>query len=196
MRLNLWPANTNWADSGRPLANLFVKPGEYTITAHYHYSPPTGVATWTADFTSNSEKLIVKAAGEWGNPSGGIQARVRLTKTKLKAGDKLAFALDLKNVGHKAVNVSAISQICGVDVDGIHYMYSLPLSVISSRYRSGTGKEFVPFVQVTIDESWHDAKGNRILLTPGKHKVKVDFPLSGTKEQPVVSQAVEIAVEK
>ena len=198
VRLDQWPAKTNWKGASEPIRNLFAKPGEYTIMAHYDYSPPLTAGTWTANFKSNAVKLTVKgeSADEWGDASGGIKARLRLTKTKLKVGDPLAFSLDLKNTGDKAVNVSAISQICGVDVDGIHYMYSLPLSVISSEYRSGTGKEFVPFVQVTIDESWRDAKGNRLLLTPGKHKVKVDFPLSGTKEQPVVSQAVEIAVEK
>jgi RNA polymerase sigma factor (sigma-70 family) len=195
VHLDTWPAHTDWHKPREPLPNLFTKPGEYTITAHHRYSPPMELGTWTANFSSASEKLVLTEDG-WGEASDGIRSRVRLTKAKFKAGDSLAFALDLKNAGDKTVEDYPVGFHAQIELDGTTYRYTAPLSVPTSLIKLEPGKEYPAHVQVATDEWWRDAKGNRLTLTAGKHKVRATYPLTGRGENRVTSQAVEFEVEK
>jgi hypothetical protein len=194
VHLDAWPASTDWNKSSEPVPNLFTKPGEYTITAHYRYAPPLDFATWTADFASAGEKLLLKEDG-WGRESNGIRSRVRLAKTKFKTGEALSFALDLKNIGDKTVEDYPIGYHCHIELDGTNYRYTAPLSVPTSLIKLEPGKEYQSHVQVTTDQWWQDARGIALTLTPGKHKVSVGYPLPGRGEDRVISQAVEFEVE-
>ena len=118
-----------------------------------------------------------------------------MTKAKLKAGDALSFALDLKNIGDKPVEDYPIGFQCEIELDGTNYKYTAPLSVPTSLINLEPGKEYRSHVQVTTDEWWQDARGDRLTLTPGKHKVSVAYPLPGRGESRVVSQAIEFEAE-
>lgn len=192
--LDTWPAQIDSTKPQEPLLNLFAKPGQYTITAHYRYSPPMELGTWTANFASATEKLVLNEDG-WGEASDGIRSRLRLTKTKFKAGDQLSFALDLKNTGDKVVEDYPIGFNCGIELDGMTFKYTAPLSVPTSLVKLEPKKEYLAHVQVTTDEWWQDSQGNRLTLAAGKHKVKVSYPLPGRGESRLVSQTVEFEVE-
>jgi RNA polymerase sigma factor (sigma-70 family) len=198
VQLDTWPAHTDWNKLSEPVPNLFTKPGEYTITGHHRYSPPMGFGTWTAGFATGSEKLILKEVDGWGEESGGIKSRVRLSKAKFVAGEPLEFALDLKNAGDKTVDDYPIGQMCNIDLDGTTYFYTAPLGVPTSLVKLEPGKEYASHVKVTTNEWWQDNKGNRLTLTLGKHKMSVSYPLPGRGADRVISPAIEfeVAAEK
>jgi RNA polymerase sigma factor (sigma-70 family) len=196
VRLDTWPAHTDWLKLSEPLPNLFTKSGEYTITAHHRYAPPMGLATWTADFVSSSEILVLKEGGEWGETADGIKSHLRLTKTKLKSGEALSFALDLKNVGDKTIEDYPIGFQSLIELDRKIYRYTAPLSVPTSLVKLEPGKEYGSHVQVTTDEWWQDEDGKPLLLTPGKHRARVIYPLQGRGGSRVTSQPVEFEVDE
>jgi hypothetical protein len=183
VRLDLWPAQANRADSSEPVPNLFTKSGEYVITAHFRHSPRP-LATWTADFASPAVRLNVKKEGEsdWGEAAGGLRARLRLAKAKFAAGEPLAFELDLKNTGDQTYEDGPIPMFCRIELDGAEYQYTAPLSYPTSIQKIPPGKEFVPYVKVATNEWWthvFNDKSVPLALAPGTHKVRVGYPVAG-----------------
>lgn len=204
--LDTWPAHTDWRESSEPLKNLFAKEGEYTITAHYRYSPPIQLGTWTADFATAPTKLRIEKADDWGASVADIKTRLRLAKAKFKEGEPLEFDLDLKNVGQKTIIDSPVSYFCHIELDGDWYEYKAPLSVITAETELKAGNEYASYVKVSTDKSWQfvppftDTGGGpkeakTLELKPGKHKVRVSYPIAGKEATRVTSQAIEFEVE-
>jgi hypothetical protein len=135
------------------------------------------------------------AESDWGEPAGGLRVRLRLAKETFAAGEPLAFELDLKNTGDQTYEDGPIPMNCRIDLDGAEYQYTLPLSYPTSIQKIPPGKEFVPYVKVTTNDGWTHVFNERsvpLTLTPGKHKVRVSYPVRG-KATPV-SQPVEFDV--
>jgi hypothetical protein len=206
MQLDLWPAHTNWVDTSKPVRDLFAKAGEYMISAHYHYAPPVGLATWTAEFASTTVKLNVEKPDEWGAAAEGIKARLRLAKPTFKAGDSLEFDLDLKNSGNIAIEDTPIPFHCNIELDGNWYAYTKPIGYPAATIKLGPGRERVPHVKVTANKDWvfpapwTDTGGpTPFELKAGKHKVRIGYPLPHVdsekiKNSMVLSQVVEFEV--
>src|SRR5262249_16901560 len=140
-----------------------------------------------------------------GERGGGLKGRVGIGKTKVRAGDALAFELDLKNEGRRPVTVDAFSFGCEVLLDGERYTYQGPIDSKANPKELKPGSEMVPFVSVTVDEMWkarrprdstESERGIELVpfrLPPGKHAVQVSYPIDNPKLQPA-SNAVEIEV--
>ena len=139
---------------------------------------------------------------EWGEASGGIKARLRLAKATFRAGEPLAFELDLKNTGDKTYEDGPIPFHCRIELDGAEYQYTAPISYTTSIQTLKPGKEFIPYVKVTTDEWWMRSRGKtdgtaeavRLVLMPGKHKVRVAYPLIAKDKVIPVSEVVEFEV--
>ena len=111
----------------------------------------------------------------------------------------------LKNSGKNTVVDAPIPFHCHIEYAGNWYTYTAPVSVVTSDVKIESGKEYVQHVKVTTDKWWQfvppwtDKGGGtneaKVLeLKPGKHKVRVSYPLSGKDALRVVSQQVEIEV--
>ena len=180
-RINL----NRWSDvwPGPPLQ---LSPGKHQVQVAFPVSE-------TVKPVSNTVEIEVKA-DEWGDAIGGVRARLRLAKTTFKASEPFEFELDLKNTGEQTYEEGPIPQNCEVELDGSVYKYTGPINITTPVFRLTPGKEFIPFVTVTADRLWlHSGTVvTPFILAPGKHKVRVSYPLPG-KVKPV-SQKVEFEV--
>jgi hypothetical protein len=124
------------------------------------------------------------------------RARVRLAKATFRAGEPLSFELDLKNTGDQTVEDGPIPIFCLINLDGNEYRYTAPLGYPTSMQKLTPGKEFVPWVKVETNQWWTHVRGDQavpLALTPGKHTLKVTYPLPGDRKP--TSPAVEFEVK-
>jgi RNA polymerase sigma factor (sigma-70 family) len=167
-----------------------LTPGKHKLVASYILDATTRV-------TAPAIEIEVRA-DEWGEVSGGMKARLRLKKPTFRAGEPLAFELDLKNTGDKTYEDGPVPYHCRIELDGAEYRYTAPLSYLTATLKIAPGKEFVPYVKVTTDQWWMHTWNNKavpLTLTPGKHKVRVSYPVSAKDEVNPVSQTVEFEVK-
>lgn len=169
--------DTGWGTFADARARFKLAPGKHTLSVSYPIDEKTRIATKTVAFEV--------AADEWGEASGGIRARLRLAKPSFKAGERLAFELDLKNTGDQTVEDGPVPMHCRIDVDGAEYLYTAPISYPTSIQKLTPGKEFVPWVKVETNEWWthvRDQVAVPLALTPGKHRLRVTYPLPGDRK--------------
>jgi RNA polymerase sigma factor (sigma-70 family) len=177
----------NWAHADWLYVPFKLTPGKHTARVSY---PLSGKVTPTSQPVT-----FTVTADEWGEPSGGIRARVRLAKPTFKAGEPLAFELDLKNTGEATIEDGPIPMFCLINLDGAEYRYTAPLGYPTSIQKLTPGKEFVPWVKVETNQWWTHLRGDQavpLALTPGKHTLKVSYPLPGDRKP--TSPAIEFEV--
>jgi RNA polymerase sigma factor (sigma-70 family) len=186
------------ADAPQEAVPFRLAPGKHTVRVAYRFGR-------TDRAVSNAVTLEVLPDG-WGEATEGIKARLRLAKTRFRPGEPLKFEFDLKNVGRAARTFNPIPFACVVELNGEKYRHQGEVDYKFVPKEIPAGGEAVPFVTVTADDGWravrirHDetwreipADVIRLKLTPGKHVVRVRFPVGDKGE--VVSQAVPIVVE-
>jgi RNA polymerase sigma factor (sigma-70 family) len=167
----------NWAHAGWLYVPFKLTPGKHTVRVSYPLSDKVIPVSQPVEFTVTAD--------EWGEASGGIRARVRLAKATFKAGEPLAFELDLKNTGDQTVEDGPIPMFCLINLDGHEYRYTAPLGYPTSIQKLTPGKEFVPWVKVETNQWWTHVRGEQavpLVLTPGKHTLKVTYPLPGDRK--------------
>jgi hypothetical protein len=167
-----------------------LTPGKHKLVASYILDATTRV-------TAPAVEIEVQAT-EWGHASGGINARLRLSKPTYRAGEPLEFELDLKNTGDKTYEDGPVPFHCRIELDGSEYHYTAPISYATSIQSIAPGREFIPYVKVTADKWWMhswDDKAVSLTLTPGKHKARVSYPVSAKDKVIPVSQTVEFEVK-
>lgn len=205
VRLHSWAAQSTAAKAAKHAGTRFDQAGEHKVRARFIYSPPMELATWTADFNTPEQRLVMTKLEDWGAETGGLKARLRPAKTKFLAGEPFSFELDLMNVGKELLVDAPLPFFCNVQLDGDWYTYQLPISYPTGDVKLEPGKEYLSHVKVKVDSSWkfvppftdkgggpNEAK--TFGLKPGKHKVRVSYPVPGAREQRVTSQLVEIEV--
>jgi RNA polymerase sigma factor (sigma-70 family) len=174
--------------------------GYFTLTPGKHKVATQLVINRTTRVTTPPIEIEVAPSG-WGEPTSGMQARARLAKPTFKAGEPLTFELDLRNRGGTTFEDGPIPFHCEVELDGHWFKYNLPLSYPTSIQKLKPGGEWVPYVKVSMDEWWQrtelSAKGEPVAfaLTPGKHKLRVAYPVSVKDGVKPVSAPVEFEVK-
>src|SRR5262249_50247756 len=101
-----------------------LTPGKHKLVASY-------IVDATTRITAPAVEIEVRA-DEWGEASGGVKARLWLAKPTFRAGEPLAFELDLKNAGDKTYEDGPIPFHCRIELDGAEYHYTAPLSYPTS----------------------------------------------------------------
>jgi hypothetical protein len=152
---------------------------------------------------AEQRKELEREEAAWGEPVEGVQARLRAAKTKVAAGERVAFDLDLRNRGDKTREALRAFWECQVEVDGVWYeMGPVVLDAKAARGRLQPGERIDRWVAVSLSEAkfWAQKKpaGREaaphewFTLRPGKHTVRVSFPFG--KEVVPVSRPVEIEI--
>lgn len=208
VRLDRWRPHLAIPKDGEYGPNLFVKPGEYAITCRY--GPlPGAEATEKAGLASNTVKLTVSDPtgkdGAWGEPVGGLRARLRLPKTKFQGLEPFSFELDLKNTGDQTYETGPIPFFCEIELDGTWYTYQLPIGYPTSNVKLAPGKELVPFVTVKPDAGWAHVPKEKVgygggpnvpfVLNGGKHTIRAAYPLKDKVKPVSPPVAFEVTVE-
>ena len=171
-----------------------LTPGKHKLAASFRVNETTRVNSPPVEFEVKAD--------EWGEASGGIKARLRLAKSTFRAGEPLAFELDLKNTGDKTYEDGPVPFHCRIELDGTEYQYTAPLDYPTSIQAIKPGKEFIPYVKVKTDEWWMhsrtkpDGTPRRCGWSwlPGRHKMRVAYPLIAKDKVIPVSQLVEFEV--
>ena len=159
--------------------------------------------------TAPSAPNPVKAGPEqeWGAPDQGIQARLRPAKTAWGLDEVPTFALDLRNCGDKAVCQVQVVPYCEIEFDDVWYVYGEPVVLAMPASNLPAGGQVDNWLTVTLDQPWVrkdccrpfvrvenpvELDKVRLHTPPGKHVVRVSFPLQGGARP--VSAATEITV--
>jgi hypothetical protein len=148
--------------------------------------------------SSAQDAKEVKAEGKapWSEAVEGLQCRLAADKAVWKAGAAPAFRLEVRNQGKRDLEIHMAQAACKVEVDGVWYNWSGPVSIISGTWPAG--RQYDDFdIRVTLEDRWATgAKVTPLNLKPGKHKVRVAY-VTFDRKQPVrvVSNAVEIQIE-
>jgi RNA polymerase sigma factor (sigma-70 family) len=184
-----------WVRRGDPDMRLQVGAGKHTMRAAVVFNADSG-PTW---ITAVSQPVEIEVGKEsaWGKEDGGIQARIRTPKAAWEAGQAPMFTLDLRNQGKTTPNARRVPFGCQIEVDGTWYSYDLP----SGPYPEvgdplEPGKLVNGWATASPDKNWGSLNGKKdyFPLPPGKHTIRVAYPLNGDKPLRPVSGSVEIEV--
>jgi hypothetical protein len=146
---------------------------------------------------------------DWGAADHGVEARLRPAKVEWGLDEVPTFGLDLRNHGNQRVSQAPAEPFCELEFDGVWYVYG-DVVVISMPGRGvPPGGQVDGFVTVSLDRPWvrkdccrpfvpieNPVTLDKVRLhtPPGKHTVRVSFPLLG--EIRPVSGPAEITVLK
>ena len=199
------PADKDWKiktpAAGKP-DRLPPPPGKHTIRLSYEV---TGGGK-TVRPVSGPVEIEVGKESAWGEPDGGVQARIRTPKAVWDAGETPTFILDLRNQGKPTPHAFQVPFDCQIEVDGTWYRYGAPISWLGPPDPTALepGKPFNDWLTVSADDGWvsQAAKGapgpeERLPPPPGKHIVRIAFPFNG--ENPAVrpvSGPLEIEIKE
>jgi RNA polymerase sigma factor (sigma-70 family) len=159
-----------------PAIPFRLSAGKHTLAVAYPVDAKTRVVTRTVEF-----EIVLD---DWGEAVGGVSARLRMPKAKFHAGENLAFELDLKSAGDKSYDVAAVPAQCVLYLDGWAYQSAEPGLGSPSSLRLAPGKELVPFLKFDMGGKWSYAPMRQptapgpLLLRPGKHKLRVAYPVA------------------
>jgi hypothetical protein len=168
--------DTNWVTMTDPRVPFKLPTGKHTLSVAYPVGGKAPAATPAVEFEVTSE--------DWGEAVGGVSARLRMPRTKFTAGEKLAFELDMKCAGDKSYDPTPIPPECELHLDGTVYQHADPVSGPGSPVALKPGTELVPFLTFNVGGNWGVVKdgqrgeGHPLPLTPGKHKLRVAFPVA------------------
>jgi RNA polymerase sigma factor (sigma-70 family) len=180
----------------------------FTITGFYavedkEFADKLGL--WLGKAEAEPVKVTVGKEPAWGEADGGVQARIRTPKVAWDLGEAPTFILDLRNQGKQTPRAFQRPFDCAIEVDGTWYAYGKPVSWVGPTEPTPLepGKQFNDWLTVSVDDSWVDkspslapgAKG-RLSLPPGKHTIRIAFPLDGAKPLRPISGPVEIEVRE
>ena len=193
-----WTAEPLKTDTPDRRVPLVLAPGKHIVRVAF----PVGDGVRVV---SNSLEIEV-GPDTWGLAAGGIQSRLRLDQVKFKAGEPLAFTLDLRNRGEKAFSEAPVPYSCAIEFDGETYTYSGPIGYGSQIQTIEPAGHFDGWVNVTTDKLWvytrRKVVGNQVnleavplKLTVGKHKVRVAYQMTAPNAMKPVSNTVEFEVE-
>jgi RNA polymerase sigma factor (sigma-70 family) len=202
-------ADRSWTRAQFRTMPLTLTPGKHRFRVAYQMTGPNKmkvVSQW-AEFEVRD--------GDWGPPVEGIQARVRVTNAKPIAGDPLTFELDLRNRGTKDFVEAPIPFFCQIELDGWLYKYTAPIGYPTGNITIKPDGQVDGWTKVKTDDQWAGpnkgfgwsgptppdfkklaAQTTPLYLTPGKHKLRVSYPLTGANKFKVVSQETEFVVAR
>ena len=174
--------------------SLQVAPGKHTLRIAFVFED--GVRP-----VSQPVEIEVGKESAWGEAVNGVQARVRTAKTVWKADETPTFHLDLRNQGTMTWNARRVPYDCQIEVDGTWYSFDKP----SGPYPAvgdllEPGKQIDDWATVSPDKNWGSSAGKMLHfpLAPGKHTVRVTYPLNGKTKSAnrAVSGPVEIEIQE
>jgi RNA polymerase sigma factor (sigma-70 family) len=184
-----------WA-TGPDSAPKFLEwtPGRHTVRISY----PVANGVRLVSEAIAVEVLDAKTAG-WGEPSGGIRARLRPLKEKFAADAQPAFDFGLWNEGRDPVQLGRFAPLLEIEVDGLWYYYPIP----DIGYPSDTlkpGEKLTRWVELRLaNDGWRlktpmEGVPAKLTLRPGKHTIRAAFPaFQGVNP---VSEPVEFVIEE
>jgi len=212
-----WTRKTPARKPGDPIDDkgeaLQVSAGKHTVRVAYVFersalAPNFGVpADAGMRPVSNPVEIEVGRESAWGDTVDGVQARLRSSRAVWKEGEAPAFSLDLRNHGKQTPHGLRIPFDCEIELDGIWYLYGSPVNIKAADTPLEPGKQIDDWAKVSPDEHWvNKSPGpvlgpkDHLLLPPGKHTLRIAFPLVGVlgEKSPIrpVSGSVEIEVGK
>ena len=192
----------HWTSLNKERTHFPLKAGQHMIRVAYSMNGEKGYIRPV----SGPVEIVVgtdKGAG-WGEPSEGVQARLRTMKVIWGAKETPTFILDLRNQGERTPHAMPIPFKCEIEVDGTWYHYQGLYAIKIEDKALEPGKEAEDWVEVTPTNAWvvkpaEPAAGPYppLTLAPGKHTIRLVFPF--TEESPAirpVSGSVEIEVRE
>jgi WD40 repeat protein len=131
----------------------------------------------------------------WGDAVEGVQARLHPKKVRWQAKEAPAFELELRNQGKRPWQGVATQHYCELQVDGKWYKYGAnfpgaPLTELKP------GMHADHWLDVSLGGQWYKVadekekraeedkpggKGEPIVLTPGKHTIRLAYRLVNTR---------------
>ncbi|MFA5863272.1 MAG: hypothetical protein WC975_01140 [Phycisphaerae bacterium] len=134
----------------------------------------------------------------WGDAVEGVQVRLRTTKPLWKITEIPFFQADIRNSGKRDLQISQAHSFHELEYDGAWYIWSGEIGAPLLWLPADRKYENIRF---TLDEKWHTKGFTPIERTPGRHKIRVAFIASPTKEKkrqgkPIraISNMVEIEI--
>ena len=207
-----------WVRKDDKEARLKLSPGKHTIRVAYGDPVSKKVLP-----ISNSVEFEVLKEAAWGDALENVSARLRPEKVEWPADQAPKFELDLRNHNREdtvkpkqplgginfgpGADISFSSarepRLCRIEFDGKWFVYRDPIVMADTKSGLEFQKQVDGWVKVSLDGSWvgADDKKVKLKLSPGKHTVRVGFPvtrfaLSLSEQIFPVSQPVEIIVLK
>jgi hypothetical protein len=122
----------------------------------------------------------------WGEAAEGLQCRLRPDRRTWRIGERPSFKADIRNRGKRIFAFLPFHQLqlCRVQFDDKWYQWPSPFMIDSPVWPLAPGAQFND-IAITLHERF------KINLVPGRHIVRVVFPLEGIE---VVSNPVGIEI--
>jgi uncharacterized protein (TIGR03067 family) len=162
--------------------------------------------------TGSDERSAVELP--WGDAVEDVQARLRPKKVNWQAKETPVFQLELRSQGKRSWKGVATQHYCELQVDGKWYKYGAnfpgaPLTALKP------GMHADHWLEVSLGSQWYKVanekekpaeedkpggKGGPIVLSPGKHSIRLAYRLINTRlgdgipEIRVLTNAVEIEI--
>ena len=144
---------------------------------------------------SNESSIVRVAADEedafWGQPSDGVQCRLKPLKSVWRTDDVPTLSLDIRNQGNETIDFCRIAEAhCEIDISGRWYGLAEPLILDAPVWELKPGMELNDAIEVRLTESWAlpregtdpphapgiaEKWGERLKLAPRKHSLRVRF---------------------
>jgi hypothetical protein len=136
--------------------------------------------------------------------------RLQAVKRVWPINETPSLTLDMRNTGSKTALYFGLAQECLIEVDGLWYTWSEPISINMPARQLFPGKEKDGAVTVQLTDVWfrtpnadapawdvfHMGARGHLKLSPGKHTVRVKFrPGAPDTTITAISNPVEIEVE-
>jgi RNA polymerase sigma factor (sigma-70 family) len=155
----------------------------------------------------NFRRQPTGAQSEWGEPSEGVQTRIRASKAKYATNDAPAFDLDVRDT-HAGIAgkpwdwlAPRMGDRARVEVDGVWYRCSNDEITKLVAHRLKLGQTVEKWTTVSLanggwaTEATSEMPARPLALRPGKHKVRVGYDFSASEGERVPASPVSGPVE-
>jgi hypothetical protein len=208
------PLGAAWVDERAETAErpvLRLAPGKHTVRVSYTFWKASQAMTMASPVSGPLEIVVpgeVPKVGanesKWGEPTGGIRARIRTAKPRYIVGEAIRIDYDVK-ADAKPANRNWSAGIVGaharVQVDGTWYVFNATTYEFPIKHALSAGQEVAPWTMVRLDRMWVAEKTDpavELVLNPGKHTLRVEFAFESDSTKPPtacpVSGPLEIEV--
>ena len=146
-------------------------------------------------------------ASEWGQPSKGVQARIRTAKTRYTVDEVPTFDFDVRDT-HAGIAgkpwhwlAPRVGELARVEVDGVWYTYGDRDRKKVVNRELNLGQTVEKWTSVGLTDEWWAGTGRdlgiprRLKLTPGKHTVRVAYDFFSSVPEDAAAAAVSGALE-